>query len=290
MFLANEKAKDQIAKTFKDLSQEEKRDKMEKEIKTPDNNLSDQYDQVPLSTNPDSINDPSKNVNESEIENPNNPMEMEGALKRLSLTENIKVKTEINETPIISAKSLEQNKSPVVTPSPPVITPLPPVVTPSPPVVTPSPPVVTPSPPVVTPSPPVVTSTPMITPVRISELKITQVHQNVQQPHPPPLVFPNKPSEIRISQVRGSLPANVMPRPHLIPQRRTSDPPLLHLTARSSVPRISNVTSLHRSQVWDSPPPMQGHLVHAIPRLPLPNPSRSYLFEESKRFKYREGL
>lgn len=183
-------------------------------------------------------------VFESKCEPQKDSSEMEGALKRLSLTENIKVKTEATEVAIVSIKNLEQNQPEVLSS---------------------------------------VAKSPIITPANTSELKIAQVQGNVKLSGVSPALT-NRPSEIRITQVQ-SFHSNPIQRPHLIIQRRTSEPPPLNgVGVRSSVPRITNVTSLRRPQ------PMQNHRMHSQHRIPLPNPTRPTLFEESKRFKYREEL
>jgi hypothetical protein len=273
---------EQTSKTIEEKDSMETQDSMQTRTKTPEKLSTDSCDQTQSSTIPENIsniqklkNYSEKDFNEeksspeicdqppkipesvNEITNIKDtvPTEMEGALKRLSLTENVKIKTEVNETSIVTAKSPEKIQLPA------------PVAT-------------------FTPPPPVISV------VRTSDLKITQIYQNVKQPEPPVLLPPNKPSEIRIAQVHGSFHSNIMPRNILVPQRRTSDPPPLHSALRNMGPRISNVTSLHRPQFWDNrtPSPPQGRMMQMPMRLPLPRPSSNNIFEENKRFRYREGL
>lgn len=192
-------------------------------------------DQNKSCTTPESVNQVPRRIEKD-------PTEMEGALKRLTIAENMKIKAEKEDTSFVAPKNIESNFNP--------------------------------------PNPTQILTYP-------SELRISQVYENIQQHQSP--VLPSYKPDIRIAQVRGAFQSTMMPRnaPPLS-QRRISDPPPLNFGIRSTMPRISNVTSLNRSQVWESPQQRPNYPMHVQPRLPPPNNSRTNMFDESKRLKYRE--
>lgn len=171
-------------------------------------------------------------MNISDIASESNP-EMEGALKRLSIAENVKVKSEPNrETQVI-----QKEDAIVISPAP---------------------------------------------AAKSSEIRISQVYENVRElPRSSP---PVKTSDLRISQIHESFGSNVIIAPQLA---RPRNPPPLHFEIRNaySVPRIANVTSLHRLPVENSLARLQ-----TMVRLPPPTTNRTSLLDETTRFKYRESL
>lgn len=186
-------------------------------------------------------------VSETHLKDPT-PVEMEGALKKLSLSDNNQIKTEPQE---VSAITLENEEVQII-------------------------------------------DKPTL-PVPLQELENITHNEATRSPQ---ILPPNKPSEIRIAQVHESFASNVMTtnqRAGESPYRTQDQPPPLfrptqpfNVAMRSTMPRISSVTSLHRPFGWENAPARP--TVQKPHRLPSPIASRSNLFDESSRFKYRESL